>query len=168
MALWGLRAWQTISTTIELIKTLCSMQLAVSLRKAFQNSTTDGKHNPVDTLVYMFCKLFGKYGAPENGFGSKFWWLFVNNVKIFQFIWIVKWKIVILCQLQYTGNTTVISWIISLILNYFPAGSWCIDVLSYQCWCNIAVQYGSRRQTSNSTSSFHILLLSFQFLFRTL
>ena len=36
-----------MSSTVELIETFCSMHLAVNLRKAFQNSTADGKHNPV-------------------------------------------------------------------------------------------------------------------------
>ena len=64
--------------TIDLIVTFCSMHLAVNLRKAFLSgfvctlpvsSPSYREYHPVDTLVYEFCKLFGKYGTPEYGCG---------------------------------------------------------------------------------------------------
>ena len=61
-----------MSTMVKLIESFCSMHLAVNLRKAFQKSTADGNHNPVDTLVYVFCKLFGECSAPKYGCGSSF------------------------------------------------------------------------------------------------
>ena len=63
---------------IDLIETFCSMHLAVNLRKAFLSgvvctlpvsSSSNREYHPVDTLVYEFCKLFGKYGTPEYGCG---------------------------------------------------------------------------------------------------
>jgi hypothetical protein len=63
-------------TTIELIKTFCSMHLGVNLRKAFFSAFSIGseseRHHPVDTLVYEFCKLFSKNSTLEYGCGVSF------------------------------------------------------------------------------------------------
>ena len=63
--------------TIDLVETFCSMHLGINLRKAFLGGIVneanahdhDRKYHPVDTLVYEFCKLFGKHGSPEYGCG---------------------------------------------------------------------------------------------------
>ena len=70
-------------------------------------------------LWYMRFANYSESAVPQKMLVEVRFNDFVNNVKRFQFIWIVKWKIVILCQLQYTRNIMVISWKISLILNYF-------------------------------------------------
>ena len=44
------------------------MHLGINLRKASNDpAINEREYNPVDTLVYEFCKVFGKYGAPEYG-----------------------------------------------------------------------------------------------------
>ena len=55
--------------TLEFIRTFCSMHLGINLRKAFLD-TEELSHN-VDTLVYEFCKLFGRCG-PEYACGVSF------------------------------------------------------------------------------------------------
>ena len=63
--------------TVGLIENFCSMHLGINLRKAFlgwiscnnENSSSDRKHHPIDTMVHEFCKVFGKYGTPEYGCG---------------------------------------------------------------------------------------------------
>lgn len=64
--------------TVELIETFCAMHLGVNLRKAFlsgiepsdgSDSSSNRKHHPVDTFVHEFCKIFGKHGTPEYGYG---------------------------------------------------------------------------------------------------
>ena len=42
------------------------MLLGVNLRKLFLSGiVSDSEYHPVETLVYEFCKLFGKFGTPE-------------------------------------------------------------------------------------------------------
>ena len=64
--------------TVEIVESLCSMHLGINLRKAFlagiisEDVTTNPgrKYHPVDRFVHEFCKLFGKRGTPEYGFGT--------------------------------------------------------------------------------------------------
>ena len=56
--------------TIDVIKTFCSMHLAVNLRIAFLNSLgtnddSEKRYYRVYTLVHEFCKLFWKSEVPE-------------------------------------------------------------------------------------------------------
>ena len=57
--------------TIDVIETFCSMHLGVNLRKAFLSGLVDidddseRRNHRVDTMVYEFCKLFGKSEVPE-------------------------------------------------------------------------------------------------------
>jgi len=53
------------------------MHLGINLRKLFlsgivsdSHSSTERKCHPVDTFVYEFCKLFGKFGTLEYVLGS--------------------------------------------------------------------------------------------------
>ena len=64
---------------VELVENLCAMHLGSNLRKAFlegikSHSTLEShvhrEHDQTDTLIYEFCKLFGRHGTPEYGCGS--------------------------------------------------------------------------------------------------
>ena len=63
----------------DLVENFCAMHLGVNLRKAFldgmkatyDHSYSDNReYHAVDTLVYEFCKLFGRHGTPEYGCGT--------------------------------------------------------------------------------------------------
>ena len=69
----------------EFVENLCAMHLGSNLRKAFtegikdvfeQDSTSDSssarKRSSLDTLVHIFCKLYGTHGVPEYGCGNNF------------------------------------------------------------------------------------------------
>ena len=68
---------------VDVIKNFCAMHLGVNLRKAFLDglkaieltsrgpqSNEHREHHQTDTLVYEFCKLFGRHGVPEYGCGA--------------------------------------------------------------------------------------------------
>ena len=67
-------------SSLEIIENFCAMHLGCNLRKAFlqgikhthtceQTGSSNRDYNLVDTLVYEFYKVFGKYGTPEYGSG---------------------------------------------------------------------------------------------------
>jgi len=69
----------TQSSGKELVENFCAMHLGVNLRVAFlkgmrmandrEGVDEDSRHDPVDTFVHEFSKLFGSHGVPEYGVG---------------------------------------------------------------------------------------------------